>query len=247
MKDMEKLTERIDMTKLPRHIAIIMDGNGRWAVKRNLPRIAGHEKGTKTVKRITTFASDIGIKVLSLFAFSTENWTRPASEVSILMRLLAEGIKREYDDLQKNHIRLMVSGDVTKLVSPLPSEIKRTVAATRNNEGLILNLALNYGGRDDIVNASRRLAAEVMEGRENIDRINGKVFEKYLYTHSLPDPDILIRTSGELRISNFFLYQIAYSEIYVTPVLWPDFREKDMADAIVDFQNRERRFGGVQL
>jgi undecaprenyl diphosphate synthase len=242
----EGLLKLIDRTRLPQHIAIIMDGNGRWAKKHNRRRIEGHLEGAKAIRRVVRFCGEIGIKILTLFAFSTENWNRPKREIRALMNLLYKFLKQETTDLRKNNVKLLVSGQVERLPSKVRVELSRTINATKENNGVILNLALSYGGREEIVRACQEIARQVCNGRKKFKDINEQSFKDYLYTNGLPDPDLLIRTSGEFRISNFLLWQIAYSEIYVTPVLWPDFNRQELLLALIDYQRRERRFGRVK-
>lgn len=246
MVEYEELLKLIDKKRLPQHIAIIMDGNGRWAKRHNRRRIVGHLEGTKAIKRIVKFSGEIGIRILTLFAFSTENWNRPKREVWALMNLLYKFLKQETNNLQKNNIKLLVSGQVERLPAKVRVELSKTIDATRENSRLILNLALSYGGREEIVRACREIAKQISNKSKKLKDIDEQSFNNYLYTTGLPDPDLLIRTSGEFRISNFLLWQIAYSEIYVTPVLWPDFNRRDLLLALIDYQNRERRFGKVK-
>jgi undecaprenyl diphosphate synthase len=230
---------------LPAHIAIIMDGNGRWARKKGLPRTAGHKAGVKAVKRIVKAAGDLGISVLTLFTFSQENWKRPKNEVSAIMKLLYETTKREINELDRNNVKLITTGR-TEEFSPRRREIlQEAMEKTKDNTGLILNLALNYGGRTEILDAVRKIARDVKGGKLDPERLGEEEFSDYLYTNDLPDPDLLIRTSGEMRISNFLLWQTSYTELYVTDVLWPNFSDEDFYEAIWDYQNRERRFGSV--
>ncbi len=230
---------------LPAHVAIIMDGNGRWAKKRGLPRTAGHKAGVKTVKRIVKAAGDLGISVLTLFTFSQENWKRPKSEVSAIMKLLYETTKRELNELDKNNVRLITTGRIEKFSPRRRQILEEAMERTKDNTGLILNLALNYGGRTEILDAVKRIARDVKTGKLSLDQLTEEKFSGYLYTKDLPDPDLLIRTSGEMRISNFLLWQTSYTELYVTDVLWPSFSAVDFYEAIWDYQNRERRFGRV--
>jgi len=243
-KDTIRLKERIlKKGNLPAHIAIIMDGNGRWAKRRGLPRTAGHKAGVKAVKRVVRAAGDLGISVLTLFTFSQENWKRPKSEVSAIMKLLYETTKRELNELDENNVKLITTGRIEEL-SPRRREIlQEAMERTKNNTGLILNLALNYGGRTEILDAVKEIASEVKRGKLNPEQLSEEKFSHYLYTREIPDPDLLIRTSGEMRISNFLLWQTSYTELYVTDVLWPNFSVKDFYEAIWDYQNRERRFG----
>ena len=224
---------------LPRHIAIIMDGNGRWARKWGLPRIFGHRAGTKSVKEAVKVCGELGIEALTLYAFSTENWSRPKAEVGALMGLLSKMLSTEVDELDGSGVRLMTVGRTRELPQKVRDELGKAIEKLKSNKGLILNLALNYGGRQEIVDAVN----EVL--RTGVKKVDERSFSSHLYTAGLPDPDLMIRTSGEMRISNFLLYQLAYAELYVTPVLWPDFRRAHLYDAIADFQSRERRFGGA--
>jgi undecaprenyl diphosphate synthase len=242
------LVGRIDFDRLPRHIAIIMDGNGRWARQRSLPRVAGHRAGIAAVRDVVETSARIGCEVLTLYAFSVENWQRPRAEVSTLMSLLREYLRKELKTLLQHDIAFNVIGRIEELAEPVRRDLEETRAATRDNRGLLFNIALSYGGRTEIVDACNRLLRErgtpggPGKAPEPIDEAT---FERYLYTAGQPDPDLLIRTSGELRISNFLLWQIAYSEIWVTETLWPDFRRGELLQAIVDYQKRERRYGRV--
>lgn len=227
----------------PHHVAIIMDGNGRWARRRALPRLAGHRAGIKAVREVIEAAGELGIKVLTLYAFSTENWSRPKNEVSALFKLLEDHIEREAGRLHENGIRLIVTGDVEGLPPTTAGKLKNVIDMTAANTGLTLNIALNYGSRAEIAAAARRIAQEAVSGRIEPSDIDEKTFSGYLYTKGLPDPDLLIRTSGEMRVSNFLLWQISYSEIYFTNRLWPDFGKKDLKKAVLEYQKRERRFG----
>lgn len=230
---------------IPAHIAIIMDGNGRWAKERGLPRIAGHKRGIERIKEIVKAANDLGIEVLSLFCFSTENWNRPKREINTLMHSLYNFLKKEIRDLNKNNIRLVWSGKEVLLPDYLIKELKKTVNSTQLNTGLIINLCLNYGGRVEILDAVKGIAERVSKGEMGIDEISEEKFSDFLYTKGLNDPDLLIRTSGELRISNFFLWQISYAEFLFLKKYWPDFTRVDLEEAIKVYQRRERRFGGV--
>ncbi len=228
---------------LPRHIAIIMDGNGRWAKKRGLPRIEGHRNGIKSVREIVEACGELGIKILTLYTFSTENWRRPRREVSGLMRLLVRTTNNEINDLVEKNVKLIVSGDLSSFPKYARNTVLKAVDKTKDNTGLILNLALGYGGREELIRAVRKIANEVREGKLDPERIDQHKIQENLYTAGLPDPDLLIRTSGEFRVSNFLLWQIAYTEFYITTVLWPDFRKKHLYRAIEDYLGRERRFG----
>ncbi len=221
-----------------------MDGNGRWATRRHLPKIAGHRAGVKSVEQVMEAARELGVKILTLYAFSTENWKRPKEEVGSLFRLLEDYIDREAERLHKNNVRLSVIGRTRELPARLQDKIARTVAMTAGNTAFILNIALNYGGRAEIVDAARALAVDVKAGRMSADDIDEALFSRYLYTKDLPDPDLMIRTSGEFRISNFLIWQLSYAEIYVTKTLWPDFGKEDFRKAVAEYQDRERRFGG---
>ena len=246
MKKTDVLKEKIlKKGNLPAHVAIIMDGNGRWAKRRGLPRTAGHQAGVKAVKRIVRAAGDLGVSVLTLFTFSQENWKRPKSEVSAIMKLLYETTKREINDLDENNVRLITTGRIEELSPRRRQILQEAMEKTKDNTGLVLNLALNYGGRTEILDAVKRIAADVRENRLNPDELDEQSFSGYLYTNGLPDPDLLIRTSGEMRISNFLLWQTSYTELYVTDILWPNFTAKDFYEAVWDYQNRQRRFGRV--
>lgn len=245
-KDMVlELKDKIDFDRIPKHIAIIMDGNGRWAKERFLPRTAGHQEGMKRVIEIVEVAEKLNIKYLSLYAFSTENWRRPKEEIEGLMKLLVQYIRIELDRIHKNNVRIQTMGDLTRLPKVAREEVERAVEKTKNNSKMILNIGLNYGGRDEIIRGVKNILEDVKMGKLNEDNIDAKLFEKYLYTHNLPDPDLLIRPSGELRLSNFMLYQIAYTEFWFSDIYWPDFREEHLYRAIIDYQRRNRRFGGI--
>jgi undecaprenyl diphosphate synthase len=231
---------------LPSHVAIIMDGNGRWARQRGLPRTAGHKYGVKAVKKVVRAAGDIGLEYLTLFTFSTENWNRPKSEVSAIMNLLYETTRRELNELLENNVRLITTGDIESLAPKRRDMLKDGIARTSGNTGLTLNLALNYSGRLEIIQAVKHIAADIAAGKIKSDDLDERQFSKYLLTDGLPDPDLLIRTSGEMRISNFLLWQMSYTELYVTDILWPDFDEAAFYKALSDFQKRERRFGRVK-
>ena len=240
------LVQQIDPKRLPRHIAIIMDGNGRWAKKNFMPRVEGHRQGVKTVDRIVTLCTEMHIEALTLYSFSGENWNRPRPEVNALMKILDQYLHRELDRMNRENIRFNTIGRIDELPVDIQKLIQHAEDYTRANDGLILTLALSYGGRQEILEAVKKIAKKVREGSLHIEDIDFPVLESCLSTHDLPEPDLLIRTSGELRISNFLLYQIAYTELHYTSVLWPDFKEEDLLTAIIDFQNRERRFGMTQ-
>lgn len=230
---------------IPAHVAIIMDGNGRWAKKRNLPRFMGHREGAGSVRAITEAAAELGIKYLTLYAFSTENWKRPEKEVGFLMGLLNDHLEKELPTMMKNNVRLMTIGDIARLPAASAGKLEDVKKKTAKNTGLRLVLALNYGAKAEITAAVKKIAADVKAGRMALKSISEKIIEKNLYTRGMPDVDLLIRTSGEMRISNFLLWQIAYSEIYITQAFWPDFRKKELLKALGEYAKRERRFGGV--
>lgn len=229
----------------PRHVAVIMDGNGRWAVRRGLPRTAGHRAGVETLKEIVQACPDLGIEILTAYAFSTENWKRDKSEVDFLMGLLVEYCRSEVDNLNKNGVRIQAIGRIDELPALQREEIQRAMELTRSNNRLILNLAVNYGAHAELVDAMRAIAQKVQEGRLAPEEIDEQVVERHLYTAGLPDPDLLIRTGGEMRLSNFLLWQASYTEIWVSDVPWPDFSRRHLQQAIQDYQRRERRFGAV--
>ncbi len=229
--------------RMPQHIAIIMDGNGRWATQRGLPRIAGHRQGTKVLKNILRCCKDWGISTLTVYAFSTENWGRPTLEVEFLMSLFERLLRRELKEMQQEGVCLRFLGDLTLLPDSLQEEMQRTMLATANNQQVFFNVAINYGSRQEILQACRHLARQVQQGEIQAEDINENIFEQSLYTDGLASPDLLIRTSGEMRLSNFLLWQIAYTEIYVTDTLWPDFSSEEFYQALLDYQKRDRRFG----
>ncbi|MCJ7746178.1 MAG: isoprenyl transferase [Desulfobacterales bacterium] len=235
--------EEIDKEKLPRHIAIIMDGNGRWAKKKNLNRISGHIKGVDAVREIVTACRELGIKVLTLYAFSIENWRRPKDEVAALMGLLMEYLFKEREEMVQNNIRLSAIGRIEDLPLEVQNTLRETSKKTEQCDGMILNLALSYGGRSEILHAVQGILSDFQKGKIKPEEVNLQRFSQYLWTRGIPDPDLLIRTSGEFRISNFLLWQIAYTELYVTETLWPDFDRKELLKAIAAYQSRERRFG----
>jgi undecaprenyl diphosphate synthase len=235
----------LDRARLPRHIAIIMDGNGRWAKRRLLNRVKGHEKGADTVRTVVRTCREVGIQFLSLYAFSTENWQRPKAEVSALMMLLKKYIASEKEELHRQHIRVNVLGELESLPADVRAPLRDIVALTRDNAAMAVNLAISYGGRAEIVRMVREIALQVQAGRLTPDAIDADLVAHHLYTAGMPDPDLLIRTSGEMRISNFLLWQIAYAEIFVTPTLWPDFDREEFLAILNQFQMRERRFGKV--
>ncbi len=243
--DEPELLARVKALPIPGHVAIIMDGNGRWAVQRGLARVVGHREGVKAARAVVRAADAVGIRFLTLYAFSSENWSRPSSEVSTLMSLLERSIDRELPELMANNVRLRVIGRPKGVPASVREGIDRVVAATAANTGLTLLMAFNYGGRDELVDACRALARQVQAGEIRPDEIDEDRIERALYTQGVPDPDLLIRTSGEMRVSNFLLWQIAYAELVITPTLWPDFGARDLYLAVADFQRRVRRFGGV--
>lgn len=240
----KKLLEKIETEKVPCHVAIIMDGNGRWALERGLPRHEGHRQGVETVRATVRNSSELGIKILTLFAFSTENWKRPAREVNYLMSLPEKYFKTELPELMRNNVQVRLIGDRDKLPRKVQKAVNEGSEKTKNNSGMILNFALNYGSRAEIIMAVNRLINEAGCGKIS-SNINEKTFSKYLYTTELPDPDLLIRTSGEMRISNFLLWQLAYSELWFTDVYWPEFSKVHLLEAVYDYQARKRRFGKI--
>lgn len=245
-KEKEKLKQQIILKgNMPKHVAIIMDGNGRWAKKRGLPRIAGHKKGVDSVKEIVRLCPELGIEILTLYTFSMENWNRPKTEISALMSLLLSTIRKEIDELVKNNVKVNTLGILSDLPAGARQGMEEAIERTKKNNGLILNLALSYSSRVEIVDMVKRIAKRVKNKEVDVDDINERFVSENLHTAGLNDPDLLIRTSGVFRISNFLLWQLAYTEIYITDVLWPDFRAKEFYKAIIDYQNRERRFGKV--
>lgn len=231
---------------LPQHLAIIMDGNGRWAQSKGLPRIAGHQHGVQTVRNIVQRCAGLGIRYLSLYAFSSENWKRPPGEVEALMALLGHYLDSEIELLQQNRVRLRVIGDLSKLPPQIAASLQNSIAATQKNDGMTLTLALSYGSRDEIVRAARQLVADVTSGAVAVDGIDEKLFANYLDTADMPDPDLVIRTSGEMRISNFLLWQAAYAELYFCSCFWPEFDEEQLQRALEDYSGRCRRFGEIK-
>lgn len=249
IKDTNKTkTEKIEIDKdnIPKHIAIIMDGNGRWAKERHLPRTMGHKAGVEAIREIVKECSSLGIKYLTLYAFSTENWIRPKEEITALMKLLAEYLKNEFSELNANNVVINHIGDISKLPVVCQEELNDAYEKTKNNTGLILNLALNYGGRDELLHAFKNMYNDIGNKKLMIDDITEETINSYLYTCGMPDPDLIIRPSGEKRLSNFLLWQSAYSEFWFSNIKWPDFKKEDLHKAIYDYQNRDRRFGGVK-
>jgi len=241
-----KLLAAIDRERVPRHIAFIMDGNGRWAKMRGKPRIFGHRAGAESVRSIIDTCARLEIKAVTLYAFSTENWKRPADEVSGLMSMLKRYLRSELKEVHKNNIRFQAIGNIAGLGKDIQKEIANAAEKTAGNTGMVMSVALNYGGRAEIVEACRRAARDVIERGDSVEKLSEQDIERHLYTAGLPEVDLLVRTSGEFRISNFLLWQLAYSEIWVTPTLFPDFRRPEIFEAIIDFQKRERRFGDVK-
>jgi undecaprenyl diphosphate synthase len=236
----------LDKNRLPNHIAIIMDGNGRWAKERNLPRAFGHRAGVETIRNIVKECNKLGIKYLTLYAFSTENWKRPLEEVNSLMKLLSEYLKSEINELHENGVVVNHIGEISRLPKECEAELKKAYEKTKNNNGITMNIAVNYGGRDEIISAVKDIAEEVSKGRISISDIDEKLISAHLYTANMPDPDLIIRPSGELRVSNFLLWQCAYSEFWYSNINWPDFTVAHLHRAILDYQKRNRRFGGVK-
>ncbi|MBC5628494.1 isoprenyl transferase [Clostridium sp. NSJ-6] len=245
-KDKENKEEiQLDFDNIPKHIAIIMDGNGRWAKQRKLPRSMGHKAGVETIRRILKEADRLGVKYITLYAFSTENWKRPKDEVDALMKLLVQYLTNEVEGLHQNGVILRILGDINALPGAVKEKICEAIDLTKNNKGIVLNVAFNYGGRNEIVRAIKNIVSDVESGNVNEENIDENLISNYLYTKDSPDPDLIIRPSGEQRISNFLLWQCAYSEFWYSNVNWPDFSESDLQKAIYDYQNRDRRFGGV--
>ncbi|TYQ13031.1 UNVERIFIED_CONTAM: undecaprenyl diphosphate synthase [Acetivibrio alkalicellulosi] len=239
------ISTKVDTKNIPVHIAIIMDGNGRWAKKRGLPRSIGHNEGAKTLKTISTFCGEFGIKYLTVYAFSTENWKRPKSEVDALMDLLLDFLKNAETHIGGKDVRIQTIGDVSVLSEEIKKEIVRVTNITKENKGLILNIALNYGGRSEILHAVKEIAGNIEKKKITVNDIDEEMISNNLYTKGIPDPDILIRPGKESRLSNFLLWQTAYTEIWYTDVLWPDFRKEHIIEAVLDYQNRNRRYGGL--
>lgn len=244
-KNINTLFNKIEMSKLPKHVAIIMDGNGRWAKKRLLPRTAGHREGVERVKEIVEAAGNLGIEYLTLYAFSTENWGRPKDEVDTLMKLLVEYLRKELNTIHKNNVKINILGNLDKLPVVPREEVYNAIEKTKYNTRMKLNIALNYGGRYEIINGIKSLITDVQNGNINLENIDEDLFKNYLYTKSQPDPDLLIRPSGEKRLSNFLLYQIAYTEFVFTDVYWPEFTTEEFYKSIIEYQGRKRRFGGI--
>ena len=239
------IQSQIKARKLPNHVAIIMDGNGRWAKQKGLARVFGHRNGVKAVRKTVEAASEIGLKVLTLYAFSTENWNRPKKEIDALMNILISSLKKELSTFQKNDIKLQTIGQTKNLPLKAQKKLQEVIDKTENNTSMILNLALSYGSREEIVNAIKNISKKIVNKELSVEEIDEKIINNHLYTFTLPDVDFLIRTSGEKRLSNFLLWQMAYAELFFTDVLWPDFRKEDFFEAILNFQQRERRFGKI--
>lgn len=243
---MENLFYDINLDKVPAHIAIIMDGNGRWAKSRFMPRTYGHKVGVETIRKVVKECSRLGVKYLTLYAFSTENWKRPKEEVSALMGLLVKYLRNELEELHKNNVKILTIGDISKLPQACIEELDHAKEKTKDNRGLVMSLALNYGGRNDLVNAVKNISQEVVDGKISVDDICDDLISSHLSTKESPDPDLVVRTSGEQRLSNFLLWELAYSEFYFADIHWPDFDEKELQKAIFAYQSRDRRFGGIK-
>jgi len=241
-----ELLEKIDRTRLPQHVAVIMDGNGRWAKKNLLARVQGHREGVKTVDRIVTLSCKLNLEALTLYSFSDENWNRPETEIKALLKILDQYLRKELERMQKENIRFNTIGRIEEFPEQIKELIEKVMNQTRENTGLVLTLALSYGAQQEILDTTRKIAFKVREGTLRPEDIDSNLFESFLYTRDLPNPDLLIRTSGERRISNFLLYQIAYTELHYTDVFWPDFSENDFLKALIEYQSRERRFGKTQ-
>lgn len=240
------LSSQINPAQLPQHVAVIMDGNGRWAKQRGLPRIEGHRRGANALKEMLRYCKDLGIKTLTAYAFSTENWGRPPGEVNFLMGLFERLLQKELKEMEKEKVCINFIGDLTPLPASLQQEMHRSMERTKHNQGVFFNVAINYGSRHEMINAFKAIAQKVQQGELSPDSINDQTISQHLYTSASPDPDLLIRTSGEMRLSNFMLWQLAYTEIYVTDTFWPDFDDKQFEQAILSFQERDRRFGKVK-
>lgn len=243
---MENLFYDINLDKVPAHIAIIMDGNGRWAKSRFMPRTYGHKVGVETIRKVVKECSRLGVKYLTLYAFSTENWKRPKDEVSALMGLLVKYLRNELEELHKNNVKILTIGDISKLPEACIEELVLAMEKTKDNTGLVMSLALNYGGRNDLVNAVKNISQDLVDGKISLDDIGDNLISSHLSTNESPDPDLVIRTSGEQRLSNFLLWELAYSEFYFTDIHWPDFDEKELQKAIFAYQSRDRRFGAIK-
>lgn len=245
-KNYKQLLPLLDPARLPAHIGVIMDGNGRWAKKRRRPRIYGHDAGSKSIRQVVELAVEINLRYMTFYAFSTENWNRPADEVRALLKMLKDRLIKEIPELNERNIRVRFIGTEERLDPQYLADIRKVASMTDNNTGLQVNIAFNYGGRTEIIEGIKKLVADARQNPSLADNLDADAFNRYLYTAGQPDPDLIIRTSGEMRLSNFLLWQSAYAEIYVTDVLWPDFGKYEMLQALIDFQNRNRRFGGVE-
>lgn len=245
MKVLKKRKE-LDMTRIPRHVAFIMDGNGRWAKKRGLSRTKGHEEGAKRIEKLAITAKDLGIKVITLFAFSTENWKRPKEEVDFIFSLLEKFLKEGKESFKENGVRLHFIGDIEAMDDKFKTLMKQAMEETKSNEGIVLNLAINYGGRSELVSAVKQICQGCAEGKYKVEEIDEQVIENHLMTKEFPAVDLMVRTSGEIRLSNFLLWQLAYSELIFTEVFWPDFDEKELKNVLIEYQSRDRRFGGLK-
>lgn len=243
---MENLFYDINLDKVPAHIAIIMDGNGRWAKSRFMPRTYGHKVGVETIRKVVKECSRLGVKYLTLYAFSTENWKRPKEEVSALMGLLVKYLRNELEELHKNNVKILTIGDISNLPEACIEELALAKEKTKDNTGLVMSLALNYGGRNDLVNAVKNISQDLVDGKISLDDIDDNLISSHLSTNESPDPDLVVRTSGEQRLSNFLLWELAYSEFYFTDIHWPDFDEKELQKAIFAYQSRDRRFGAIK-
>ena len=243
---MENLFYDINLDKVPAHIAIIMDGNGRWAKSRFMPRTYGHKVGVETIRKVVKECSRLGVKYLTLYAFSTENWKRPKEEVSALMGLLVKYLRNELEELHKKNVKILTIGDISKLPEACIEELALAKEKTKDNTGLVMSLAINYGGRNDLVNAVKNISQDLVDGKISLDDIGDNLISSHLSTNESPDPDLVIRTSGEQRLSNFLLWELAYSEFYFTDIHWPDFDEKELQMAIFAYQSRDRRFGAIK-
>ena len=238
-----KINLDLSIEKLPKHVAFIMDGNGRWATKRFLPRLAGHKAGVEQLREIIRYSSDINISHVTFYAFSTENWNRPISEVNGLMNLLVSFLKKEIKELHSNNVKIVILGDISKLPEKARIEVEKSVELTSDNKGLVCSIALNYGSRDEILKATKEIAIAAAKREIEIEDIDSALFESKLYTSGMPDPDLMIRTSGELRLSNYLLWQLAYTEFYFTDTFWPDFSKEEYIKALIEYQGRKRRYG----
>lgn len=246
LSEMENSKSQIDQSRVPKHVAIIMDGNGRWAKEHGKPRVFGHKSGVDSVREVSEAAAEIGVQYLTLYAFSTENWSRPAFEVNALMTLLVDSIRREMKSLNENNIKLIAIGDISSLPSKSIAALKEGMELTANNTGLVLNVALNYSSRSEIVRAVKAIGEDCKKGIVSPSEIDENVIQSYLYTRDIPDPELMIRTSGEIRISNFLLWQLAYTELCFFDIYWPDFKKNHFFQAIVEYQSRDRRFGNIK-